>query len=262
MWEEQRMKMIDAHIHLDHYKDAEIKRIIEESQNIDALIAVSFHLESCKRNLQLAQTYKSVKPAFGFHPEQPLPAEDQQSDLLSWMNEHRHEMFAIGEVGLPYYLRQEHSVSAKQYDQYIELLEGFIQLAKRWDLPIVLHAVYDDAPIVCGLLEKYSVNKAHFHWFKGDAKTIARMIENGYYISVTPDVVYEEEIQQLVQMYPLDQMMVETDGPWPFKGPFTGEMTHPNMMEKSIRMIGKIKNVSVTEAAKILLQNTKEFYGI
>jgi TatD DNase family protein len=42
------------------------------------------------------------------------------------------------------------------------------------------------------------------------------MKENGYFISVTPDVVYDEEIQLLVQRYPLEQMMIETDGPWPF----------------------------------------------
>jgi TatD DNase family protein len=256
------MKMIDAHIHLDQYKEAEIARIMEESQQIEALISVSFHQESCQRNLQLSQTYKKVNPAFGFHPEQPLPTQNQISELLTWINAHHHEMVAIGEVGLPYYLRQEQKVPSKHYEKYIELLESFIQLAKKWDLPIVLHAVYDDAPIVCELLEKYSVNKAHFHWFKGDANTIDRMNKNGYHISVTPDVVYEEEIQQLVQMYPLDQMMVETDGPWPFKGPFTGEMTHPIMMIESISMIAKIKGLSEAEISERLLQNTKNFYGI
>jgi TatD DNase family protein len=256
------MKMIDAHIHLDHYQDQEISRIMEESQLIDALISVSFNLESCQRNLQLAQKHQKVKPAFGFHPEQPLPTEEQQNKLLSWMNMHRSEMIAIGEVGLPYYLRLEQKVSRKQYDQYIDLLETFIQLAKKWEKPIVLHAVYDDAAIVCDLLEKYSVTEAHFHWFKGDAGTIMRMIENGYHISITPDVVYEEEIQQLVQTYPLEQMMIETDGPWPFEGPFSGKMTHPNMMTESIGMIAKIKHLTQSEVSEKLLQNARAFYRI
>ncbi|WML44238.1 TatD family hydrolase [Neobacillus sp. PS3-40] len=256
------MKMIDAHIHLDHYKDKEISSIIEESNLNDALISVSFNLESCLRNLQLSQKFQKVKPAFGFHPEQPIPTEEQQSELLNWMNEHRPEMIAIGEVGLPYYLRLEQKVSRKQYAQYIDLLETFIQLAKKWEKPIVLHAVYDDAPIVCDLLEKYSVTKAHFHWFKGDQKTIKWMIANGYHISITPDVVYEQEIQQLVQNYPVEQMMIETDGPWPFEGPFKGKMTHPDMMIESIGMIAKIKHLTQIEVAERLLQNTKAFYQI
>jgi TatD DNase family protein len=256
------MKIIDAHIHLDHYKNDEIEQILEQAQCVEALISVSFHLESCKRNLQLSKTYHKVKPAFGFHPEQPLPTENELIALFEWMEAHRNEMIAIGEVGLPYYLMQEGKVPSKDYGQYKELLERFIQLAKKWELPINLHAVYDDAPIVCDLLEKYSVTKAHFHWFKGDLTTIERMRENGYHISITPDVLYEQEIQQLVQIYPLDQMMIETDGPWPFEGPFKGKMTNPNMMIHSIEMIGHLKQLSDLKVSEILLKNTKEFYRL
>ena len=253
------MNMIDAHIHLDRYQDEEIKRIVLDSARIEALISVSFHLNSSKRNLLLSQKYPKVKPAFGYHPEQALPSENELNVLLNWMDDHRDEMIAVGEVGLPYYLRQEQGISIAPY---LEVLEVFISKAKIWDKPIVLHAVYDDAPLVCDLLEKYSVSKAHFHWFKGDQKTIDRMIRNGYHISITPDVVYEREIQQLVSVYPLELMMVETDGPCPFEGPFAGKMTHPNMMEESIRKIALLKKLSAAEVSHVLHQNTKGFYQL
>ena len=253
------MKMIDAHIHLDHYHDEEIKKLLLDSAHIEAVISVSFHLDSSKRNLLLSQKYQKVKPAFGYHPEQALPSESELNVLLNWMDDHRDEMIAVGEVGLPYYLRQEQGISIAPY---LEVLEAFIRMAKKWDKPIVLHAVYDDAPLVCDLLEKYSVSKAHFHWFKGEQKTIDRMTRNGYHISITPDVVYEQEIEQLVRVYPLELMMVETDGPWPFEGPFSGKMTHPNMMEESIGKMALIKKLSVTEVSAVLLKNTKGFYQL
>ncbi|MFD1347649.1 TatD family hydrolase [Oceanobacillus caeni] len=170
-------------------------------------------------------------------------------------------MIAIGEVGLPYYLSKEGKVSEKEFQLYAELLEVFVKLAKEWDKPMVIHAVYDDAPIVCDLLEKYSVTKAHFHWFKGDEATIARMIENGYYISVTPEVVYKEKIQRLVQIYPIDQMMVETDGPWKFEGPFVDKKTEPTMIKQSISTIARLKSLSEIEVAEKVLNNTKQYYG-
>ncbi|WP_306572773.1 TatD family hydrolase [Bacillus sp. AFS031507] len=203
-----------------------------------------------------------VRPAFGYHPARSLPTENQLNELMDWMNKHSHVMVAIGEVGLPYYLRRKLKVSSSQYEQYIELLETFIQKTVTWEKPIVLHAVHEDAPIVCDLLEKYSIKKAHFHWFKGDNKTIKRMEKNRYYISVTPDVVYEEEIQQLVQRYPLEQMMIETDGPWPFEGPFWGTMTHPNMMLESIKAISKIKKLPEEEVSERLWKNTRLFYQL
>ncbi|MCM3727769.1 TatD family hydrolase [Neobacillus cucumis] len=256
------MKMIDAHIHLDQYEDQEVELILEGLDSIEALLSVSFDLESCKQNLELSRKYPKVKPAFGFHPEQSLPTEKDFSILIEWMNQHRTEMMAVGEVGLPYYLRLDQKLSRLQYGQYIELLEMFMKFAKKWDKPIVLHAVYDDGPIVCDLLEKHSVTKAHFHWFKGDEMTVTRMIQNRYYISVTPEIVYKEKIQTLVQSCPLEQMMIETDGPWPFEGPFSGKMTHPAMMRESIFKIAEKKNLSETEVSERLVENTKKFYGI
>lgn len=254
------MKLIDAHIHLDWYKDQEIELILDHSEEIAALISVSFDFESCKRNLQLAKKYTMVKPAFGFHPEQNLPSEQELTMLLDWMDQNRAEMVAVGEVGLPYFLRCEQKITSQEYSKYIELLELFVRLAKKWDKPINLHAIYDDAPIVCDLLEKNSIQKAHFHWFKGDEKTVSRMIENGYFISFTPEIAYEGDIHPLIQRYPLEQIMIETDGPWPFEGPFSGQMTHPNMMKESIIQIAKIKNLSITEVKERIYANTHNFY--
>lgn len=255
-------KLIDAHIHLDHYEDSEIKLIVEGSDFLESLISVSFDLDSCKRNKQLSELYEKVRPAFGFHPEQGLPNEQQFGELLSWMTDYRHEMIAIGEVGLPYYKRIEGEVSGVEFGGYFEVLEVFIKLAKKWDKPIALHAVYDDAPLVCDLLEKNSVSNAHFHWFKGDTRTIDRMSANGYHISVTPDVVYENEIQQLVKMYPLGQIMIETDGPWPFEGPFIEQRTHPVMMKESLRMIARLKHQTLDVVSQSIYDNTKSFYSL
>jgi TatD DNase family protein len=255
-------KLIDAHIHLDHYEDNEIKTMIEGSDFLESLITVSFDLNSCKRNKQLSEMYAKVIPAFGFHPEQALPSEQQLDELHAWMTKHRHEMIAIGEVGLPYYKRVEEGISGKEFGRYSEVLEGFIKKAKEWDKPIVLHAVYDDAPLVCDLLEKHSVPRAHFHWFKGDAKTIDRMSSNGYHISVTPDVIYEEEIQQLVNVYPIEQIMIETDGPWPFEGPFDGKRTHPVMMKESLKMIARLKHQTLDEVSRCIYDNTKSFFSL
>ncbi|WP_391201414.1 TatD family hydrolase [Psychrobacillus sp. L4] len=256
------LKIIDAHIHLDHYNNQEIKDIIERDSSLEALISVSFDLDSSKKNRELAKIYSQVKPAFGYHPEQTPPTDKQMDELFSWIKSNQSDMVAVGEVGLPYYLRKEQKLTTLQHSQYIDLLEAFIKLSKELEKPIILHAVYEDAPIVCDLLEKYSVSKAHFHWFKGDSKTIQRMAENGYYISVTPDVLYEEEIQQLVQSYPLQQIMVETDGPWPFEGPFTGKMTHPSMMKESIKTIAEIKKLPIDEIYLDVLYNAKSFFFI
>jgi len=248
--------LIDAHIHLDQYREEEVPNILAEAQLV---VAVSTDLQSCKKTLTLSQLFPNVKAAYGFHPEQPLPSDRDIQALFNWIRLHAQEMVAIGEVGLPYYRKQAQVLDERPY---IELLDQFIQLAKELHKPIVLHAVYEDALVACDLLERHNVTRAHFHWFKGSEEAIVRMIHNGYFISITPDCVYEAEIQALIKRYPLNLMMVETDGPWPFDGPFEKARTSPYMMSQTIDVIASLKGITVKEAAQTVTRNTEIFYEI
>lgn len=254
--------MFDAHIHLDQYSPEEQASLLRDLA-VEGMIAVSTSLASCKRTQQLAkQSPDIIYPAYGFHPEQPLP-EDVDS-LFDFIEQYHQEMVAIGEVGLPYYTREQYAKYGKTLDTepYIDLLDKFIRLAVKLEKPIVLHTVHEDAATACELLEAHGCNKAHFHWYKGDTQTTMRMIRNGYFISVTPDIYYKEKTQQLIRQYPLEQLMVETDGPWPFKGPFSGQMTHPNMVEQVIEKIAQIRSIAVDQVREQINMNTHLFYSI
>ncbi|MCC5802896.1 TatD family hydrolase [Rossellomorea vietnamensis] len=254
--------LIDAHTHLDLYEKEEREKILKELDlySVEALISVSFHLQSSKQNLAFAKGDGRIKAAAGFHPEQELPSDSEVEELLAFIRKNHKDLVAIGEVGLPYYKMKEDP--SLVLAPYIELLERFIIESNRLNKPIILHGVYDHAPIICDLLEKHSISKAHFHWFKGDSKTIERMIRNGYLVSVTPDVLYEKEIQQLVRDYPIEGLMVETDGPWRFEGVFLERMTHPGMMHRSIEKVAELKSMSEAAVYKQLVKNTTEFYGL
>lgn len=254
--------IIDSHIHLDLYEAVDRNRILQELRmyHIDSLISVSKHLNSSRKNLRLSKKYKAVKPAFGYHPEQPLPKIEEKERLFSFIKENHHQMIAVGEVGLPYYLRQDNPAIA--IEPYVDLFETFIQIAKTFHKPIVLHTIYDDASIACDLLEKHSIKKAHFHWFKGDHFTIKRMIRNGYFISVTPEILYRRKIEEIVNIYPLSQIMVETDGPWSFQGPFKNQITHPKMIHKMIKKIASIKQMDDHYVYAKIYENTSKFYEL
>jgi TatD DNase family protein len=257
--------LIDSHIHLDQYEDNEIEQMIRSfpDTNIQSLITVSMHLASCQRNEHLAQRYSSiVRPAYGYHPEQPLPDAEELQGLLLWIEQRIEQTVAIGEIGLPYYRRLEATERGEELDEkgYIDVLSAFLQLAVRYNKSVILHAVYEDAEIACDLLEQYGITKAHFHWFKGYPATIQRMIANGYHISFTPDIEYEAEIQQLAMQYPPHLVMAETDGPWRFEGSFAGQMTHPAMTANVSYEWAKIQHLSEQQARRLLYQNTLSFY--
>ncbi|RSK25995.1 TatD family deoxyribonuclease [Bacillus sp. HMF5848] len=252
------MKIIDAHVHLDKYEEHDAVKFLQYC-DLEAAVSVSFDYASCLKTETLAHRFSKVKPVYGFHPEQEPLKDNELETMMTWIRTRSKNMVAVGEVGLPYYLAQIQTIDLSRY---VEILEAFIKLAKELDKPIVLHAVYEHAPIVCDLLEKYSLQSAHFHWFKGDSKTIERMSKNGYYISFTPDIIYEPEIQQLAKVYPLMQVMLETDGPWAFEGPFSGKTTQPWMIHESVNILAEIKRIEVEDAYNQIVNNTKYFFNL
>ncbi|GGG83434.1 TatD family hydrolase [Paenibacillus radicis (ex Gao et al. 2016)] len=260
---------IDAHIHLDSYPAEEQQPLLNRAiaSGIEAVIAVSMHKASSVANRELAiRNPDVVHPAYGFHPEQPLPEAAELDALFAWIRERdeEDEAFAIGEVGLPYYSRTGSEEEGKPFDEapYLALLDRFAALAAELDRPLILHAVYEDAAKAIDIIERHGVRRAHFHWFKGDDATITRMIASGYYVSVTPDVGYEEEIQSLVRHYPLELLMAETDGPWPFEGEHAGKQTEPAMIASVAKEIAAIKGLTVEETVRTLRDNTRRFYGL
>ena len=101
-----------------------------------------------------------------------------------------------------------------------------------------------------------------FHWHKSDEATTRAIIEAGYFISITPEVAYRERDQVLARMVPLDRMMVETDGPWPFAGPFEGRPTEPNLIPDLISAIARIRSDSIATVAQALANNAQSLFGI
>ena len=116
------MKYIDSHVHLDQYDGKSISEIVEDV-HLDRLVTVSNHLDSCKKNKVLSEEYTKVFAAYGYHPEQRLPSNQDKELLINWIRDNASSMVAIGEVGLPYYLRKQGKVSEEVHHQYIDLLE-------------------------------------------------------------------------------------------------------------------------------------------
>lgn len=249
--------MFDSHIHLDQYSESQIRHIIQ-TPKLAGVLAVATDLASSQRLLAFKQQFPRVYIAAGFHPEQPLPSSTEQSRLFEWIAKNHQELTACGEVGLPHYLKREQP--NLDYQPYIVLLERFILLCKRYDLPINLHIVYDDTEIALELLAKHQIQKAHFHWFKASDKWLSELLKTSYFVSVNPDVLTNPKVQRVVECFPLERIMVETDGPWQHQG-FAVESI-AEQLEATIEYIAKIKQLTKPQVAKQIRKNSRRFYGL
>lgn len=247
--------MYDAHIHLDKYSEADQLHIIH-NEDIDGLIAVAMDFDGSKWLLELNQ-HDKVHIAMGFHPEQSINA-NEIAAILELIDKHHKSLIAIGEVGLPQYLKREQPELNMQ--PYINTLEQFIIKAKQYDLPIVLHAVYEDAETALDLLAKHAVEKAHFHWFKASDTVLNRLLNTNYMVSVTPDILWNKKTRKVVSTFPLNRLMIETDGPWPHDG-FEPHHIHIQL-SAIIKEIAHIKSTDIETVKQELSNNTCRFYNL
>ncbi|MCD7034905.1 TatD family hydrolase [Metabacillus sp. GX 13764] len=255
--------MIDAHIHLDQY-NGPMDQMIERwrEAGVTGVLAVSSDLASSYQTLELQSVYPDfVHAALGHHPEKLLPSRQDFHELLNLIEAEKNRIKAIGEIGLPYY--EKTSLLGKEKEEaYIEHLEIFLQKAKETGLPAVLHAVHSEAEKALSLAIKHSLEKVHFHWLKAPVPIVQSIISSGYMISVTPEVCYRERDQQLARIVPQKQLMIETDGPWPYSGPFEDRETAPEFLEEICECLSNMLAIPLEKMKEQTASATADFFRL
>ncbi|MFB4164958.1 TatD family hydrolase [Alteribacillus sp. JSM 102045] len=252
--------MIDAHIHLDQYENIEMKINSWQKAGIKKVIAVSYDLASSYKTLELKEKFPDfILAGAGFHPEKGLPKESDFQEWQRLIRQERNNIACIGEIGLPHYELEKlpHSL-----ESHMDFFKRCLHTAEEHSLPAALHAVYDKAAIVYEILQQETPDiAAHFHWLKAQMEVVRQITAAGYYVSLTPEVCYRERDQVLATFIPMEQLLMETDGPWPFKGPFEGKETTPLFLPDIAAFLAKERKMNIHTLKEQILHNTMRLYG-
>ena len=259
------MRFIDAHIHLaDHSYAQNIGEIIEDSKraNVLALIANSTNLESSHKSLHLAEEYPElVYAALGIHPWNTKELKDNEVDDVSNLiiNNLKHEqrLIAIGEIGLD----SSYSGTGEPTEIQIDVFQKMLKLAEKTGLPVIIHSRGATKQIV-DMLPSYEIKKILLHWFSQPHSLIPKIIDRGYFISEGPTIVYSKGIQEIVKQIPLTNLLTETDGPVPFRGPFNKQQTTPSFIPTVIETISQLRKQEKKVVSEQIFLNFIDFFGL
>lgn len=203
--------MIDTHVHLNLLASPHDSLKRASLFGLTGIVAVSEDPGSYRRTVELAQSAPlPVYVGCGLHPEwDPV-----QSESLPWFEETIRkgpdQIAVIGEIGLPSY----RSVTPRQWRAAIALAERQLRLAVTFRKPVVLHAVHRAAEPMLEILSHYPVPAAVFHWLKAPPAVMHRIAAAGYYVGLTPDILWRSRDHQVLVAFPPDRILLETDAPW------------------------------------------------
>jgi len=228
-------RLVDAHAHLcDPAFDADRDAVLERARvaGVAAIVAVGEDLADARRNLELARTNSMIKPAAGLYPTHL--SMERAVEMAAFIRRNRPLLFAIGEVGLDFWVVKEDRQKALQR----EIFKLFVQLAVELDLPLNIHSRSAGRHAVAMLLENNAV-KVQLHAFDGKAGAALPAVEAGYFFSIPPSIVRSRQKQKLVQQLPLERLLVETDSP--VLGPDASRRNEPANLPGVVRAIAQIK---------------------
>jgi TatD DNase family protein len=134
-----------------------------------------------------------------------------------------------------------------------------MQVAKKHDMPIILHTRKAEARVLEMLIEE-GVTKADFHCFGGKVKLGKRIAEAGYYLSIPSAVERADNFRSLVKVLPMDKILTETD--CPYMGPEKGMRNDPTTVIRGVAAIADVKGISIDEARDSIRNNFRTLFSI
>lgn len=247
--------LIDTHTHLcDPIFDPDRGDVIEHAwaAGVAAIIIVSENLSDAHRNLALTEDHPMLLPAAGLYPT--VPDLQKADEMLGFITKERSKLFAIGEVGLDYWIVKDTTDRECQR----EIFKRFIHLSRELDMVLNVHSRSAGRHVISMLLEN-NAKKVQLHAFDGKASTALPALEAGYFFSIPPSISRSRQKQKLVKQLPLSCLLLETDSP--VLGPVPGERNEPANITHVVDAIAEIKNVSKEEVIENAFENTCRLYG-
>jgi len=252
--------MIDTHCHVD-FKDYNKNReevIKRAKKELSCIINSGATLGGNRRTIQLINDYKNfIHGTLGFHPVNAAKAEsvvldDVKKEIISNLD----KAVALGETGLDFY----HTTDLEGKRKQENVFKSFIELASENDMPLVIHA-RDSENKAFELVKEYSeIPDVVFHCYSGDDATAEKIIDEGYFISVSTMICFSSYHQNLIKDLPLSCMITETDSP--YLSPFKGKRNEPVYVKEAITKIAEIKDISFGRVDKLTEKNAKKVFRI
>jgi TatD DNase family protein len=256
--------IVDSHCHLQDPEFGDARNAVTRAVEHDVwgIIAVGCDPASNLRTLEVsAANGKIVWPAFGFHPEWPL-TDDDLARVEAQVTEEHSRLVALGEIGLPWYSLDGAADPAAMMTCGRERFGRLLDLAGRFDLPVVIHAPHAAAKRAFEMLKERGADRAVFHWHKAPEDVTRAIVDAGYFVSVTPEVVYRDRDRELVEAVPLESLLVESDAPWVYSGEFSGMPSGPWLCARVVEEVAKIKRLPVDETMYRLSVNTCRLFDL
>jgi TatD DNase family protein len=257
------LQLIDTHAHLDDERfAADLPAVLERAAaaGVCQVVAIGTTAPSSAACVALAAEHPLVWASVGIQPNHVAEAEPTAWDEVVALDG-RERVVALGETGLDRYW------SYTPFPQQEDLFARHLELARRHDLPVVIHCREAEADVVRMLrddYERYGPVRAVMHSFTGDQATAEACLAMGLSISFAGMVTYKnaQALRDVAAKVPLDQLLVETDSPYLAPVPVRGQRNEPAYVTHTAACLAGLHRVELSVIAEHTTRNARALFGL
>lgn len=255
--------LVDSHCHLGdltfHEKTQDFSEAVAnaEENGVTHMLCVNTDLGTFPTMYEKVKEHKNIFATVGTHPLNIDDYEWTESQLLEYAR--LPGVIAIGEIGLDYYYEEESKI--RQQDVFARQ----IRVAREVGKPIIIHGrcAKDDIQRIVSE-EKADEVGGIFHCFADEWELAERVIDHGFYISVSGIVTFPkgENIREIARRIPLDRLLLETDSPYLAPVPHRGKPNQPAYVRLVAEYVAKLRNISYEEVCQITSENFARLFKL
>jgi len=251
--------LIDSHSHIDAREfDADRGAVLARArkagvtQQVAPAIAVSW-FENLR---QLCRRESGLHPAYGLHPMFLAEHRPEHLDVLAeWIE--RERPVAVGECGLDFY------IEGLDRDTQYEYLDRQLELAREFDLPVILHArrAFDE---IAAAIRRVGGLRGVVHSFSGSEEQARQLWKLGFHLGIGGPVTYEraKRLRTLVATMPIEWLLLETDSPdQPLSG-HRGERNEPACLVEVLDVVAGLRGEPRERIAEATTRNAERLFGL
>ena len=255
------MILTDTHTHLyseafDEDRDEMMQRAI--SNGVKRFFIPAIDSTYTERMLQLEKDYPNeIFLMSGLHPTH---VKENYKEELAHVSERlaTRKYYAVGEIGIDLYWDKTLLKEQQEAFQYQ------IQLAKKYELPIVIHCrdAFDE---VFEVLEKEKSASLFgiFHCFTGTKEQAKKAIGYNMKLGIGGVVTFKNgKIDKFLNEIAIEHIVLETDAPYLAPTPFRGKRNESSYVLNVLGKIAEIYQLPEAEVAAITTENSKAVFGV
>ncbi|MGB8636249.1 MAG: TatD family hydrolase [Rhodanobacteraceae bacterium] len=252
-------ELIDSHCHIDLPAfDQDRADVLERAREkgVVSMVVAGVSAARWESLCRVTAEHPGLYPAYGLHPmfmrEHKLGDVGRLDDFLN-----KHQSVAVGECGLDFHHGRDDADSQKQ------LLHAQLEIARKRDLPVILHA-RKALQEVTQLLKNVGGLRGVVHSFSGSPEQARQLWELGFHLGIGGVATYPRarRLRRIVADMPVEWLLLETDSPdQPLCG-HQGQRNEPARVADVLACVAELRQQDPQDLAEQVTANTRRLFGI